>query len=351
MLSSVLREKGASIRSRAPLRIGFAGGGTDVSPYPETEGGAVLSTTIDQYAYCNISLSNAKGIEVRSHDYDMQEIFEGISDLKYNGRLDLIKAGLKMLGVDQGVRITLFADAPPGSGLGSSSATAVALVGALYQNSNKSLSSYEIAETAYKIERFELGIKGGMQDQYASAFGGFNFIEFKKDSVVVNPLRLKNEIVNELSASLILCDTGMRRLSGEIISNVIEGYKNNETEVLESLRFLKDLAYRMKDSLVKGDITNVAMMLDESWKYKKNLAKSVTNDAIEKIYSFALENGAMGGKLLGAGGGGHLLFVCDPLSKPSLSKALKEKGCNIVKFNFDASGLQTWLVSGRKVVV
>jgi D-glycero-alpha-D-manno-heptose-7-phosphate kinase len=346
-----LREKGTSIRSRAPLRVSFAGGGTDVSPYPETEGGAVLSTTIDQYAYCNISISDTKAIEVRSHDYDILEIFQGISDLKYNGKLDLIKASLKTLGIEQGFKITLFADAPPGSGLGSSSAIAVALVGALFHNNNKNMSAYEIAETAYKIERFELDIKGGMQDQYASAFGGFNFIEFKKDSVIVNPLRLREEIVNELLASMLLCDTGIRRLSGDIINKQIEGYNKKETDVLSSLRFLKELAYKMKDSLLKGDIINFANMLDESWKYKKNLANSITNSEIEKLYSFALANGAMGGKLLGAGGGGHLLFICDPLHKPSLSKTLKEKGCNIVKFNFDTSGLQTWLVHDRKVIV
>jgi len=233
MLASVVGSKGASIRSRAPLRISFGGGGTDVSPYPETEGGAVLSTTIDQYAYCNLSLIDNKTIEVVSQDYNILEIFNNISDLQYNGRLDLIKAGLKTLGLDErGFRITLFADAPPGSGLGSSSAITVALVGCLYQNNNRSLPSYEIAEIAYKIERFELGIKGGMQDQYASSFGGFNFIEFKKDSVIVNPLRLRNEITNELLASTLLCDTGIRRLSGDIINKQIESFNKKDADVI-----------------------------------------------------------------------------------------------------------------------
>lgn len=352
MLYSALRSKGAAIRSRAPLRIGFAGGGTDVSPYPETEGGAVLSTTIDQYAYCTLSFLDTKTIEVKSEDYNLLAIYKGISDLTYDGKLDLIKAGLKTFGIgEEGFRITLFADAPPGSGLGSSSAVAVALVGCLYQNNNRNISSYDIADTAYKIERHELGVKGGMQDQYASAFGGFNFIEFKKDSVIVNPLRLRPEITNELLASLILCDTGKRRLSGDIIDAQIKGYMKKEAEVVESLRFLKNLAYKMKDSLVKGDLVSVAQMLHEGWLYKKNLASSVTDPEIDKLYSFAMEKGALGGKLLGAGGGGHLLFLCDPLDKPVLSKALRQQGCNIVKFNFDTSGLQTWIVQDKRVVI
>lgn len=352
MLSTTVNSKAFAVRSRAPLRVSFAGGGTDVSPYPENEGGAVLSTTIDQYAYCNLSFTENKAVEVKSQDYNILEIFQGISDLEYNGKLDLIKAGLKTIGLgDKGFRITLFADASPGSGLGSSSAIAVALVGCLFQNHNRNLSSYEIADTAYKIERFELGVQGGMQYQYASAFGGFNFIEFKKDSVVVNPLRLRNEVTNELLASLILCDTGIRRLSGDIIKRQVENYNKKDTDVLQSLRFLKELAYKMKDSLLKGDIASVAAMLHESWIYKKNLDKTISNNEIDKLYSFAMANGALGGKLLGAGGGGHLLLICDPLDRPSLIKELREKGYNIARFNFDNSGLQTWIVQDKKVVI
>ena len=340
------------IRSRAPLRIGLAGGGTDIIPYIENHTGAVICTAIDRYAYVTLRPISQKIFKVHSQDYNLQEIFQRISDLKYDGKLDLIKAGFRTLGFgEQGFDITLHADVPPGSGLGSSSAVAVALVGSLFQFANRVLSSYEVADLAIKIERVELGLKGGLQDQYASAFGGFNFIEFKKDSVIVNPLRLRPQITCELLASMLLLDTGTTRLSGDILSREIEGYKNKDSNIVENLHHIKKLAYEMKDSIVKGDLRSVADILHQSWIHKKNLDKSISNSEIDDLYDTAKREGALGGKLLGAGGGGHLLLICDPDKKDSIAKEMTKKGCKIVNFNFDSEGLQTWRLHENKVVV
>lgn len=340
------------IRSRAPLRIGLAGGGTDIIPYIENHMGAVICTAIDRYAYVSIRPSLEKVFRIHSQDYNLQEIFKKISDLKYDGRLDLIKAGLRTLGLgEQGFDITLHADATPGSGLGSSSAVAVALVGGLFQSANKTISSYEVADTAVRIERIELGLQGGLQDQYASAFGGFNFIEFKKDSVIVNPLRLKPQITHELLASMLLLDTGRTRLSGDILSREIEGFRNNESTIVENLHKIKQLAYDMKDALVKGDLISVSEILHQSWIYKKSLDRSISDPMIDDIYETARNEGARGGKLLGAGGGGHLLLMCDPDRKDAIVNKIRKKGCQVVNFNFDTEGLQTWRLHENKVIV
>jgi D-glycero-alpha-D-manno-heptose-7-phosphate kinase len=330
----------------------LAGGGTDIAPYFENHTGAVICTAIDRYAYVSLKPTPEKIFRVHSQDYNLQQIFQKISDLKYDGKLDLIKAGFRTLGFgEQGFDITLHADVPPGSGLGSSSAVAVALVGGLFQFANRSLSSYEVADIAVKIERVELGLHGGIQDQYASAFGGFNFIEFKKDSVIVNPLRLKPQITCELLASMLLLDTGKTRLSGDILSREIEGYKRKESNIVENLENIKKLAYEMKDSLVKGDLNTVSQILHQSWIYKKSLDESISNPIIDDLYDTARREGALGGKLLGAGGGGHLLLICDPDKKDAIAKEMTKKGCKIVNFNFDTEGLQTWRLHENKVVV
>lgn len=339
------------IRARAPLRISLAGGGTDIIPYFEKNEGAVISTTIDRYAYVTLKPLDENIIRVSSHDYDLQESFKGISDLRYNGRLDLVKAGFRKIGLGKrGFEITIHADAPPGSGLGSSSAVAVAFVGALYEFENKVFSSYEIADMAVKIERDELGLEGGVQDQYASTFGGINFIEFKKKSVIVNPLKLRLPILHELLASMVLCDTKKTRLSGDILKRQVDGYKGKKPDILKNLDEIKKLAYEMKDSLVKGNIERLATLLHQSWIHKKGLDKSISNKAIDKLYQTAIKGGALGGKLLGAGGGGHLLFICRPEKKESLVKQLIKRGCNIVKFNFDSEGLQTWRINEKGVI-
>lgn len=339
------------IRSKAPLRISLGGGGTDVYPYTENFGGAIISTTIDRYANVTIKENKENLLRVISQDYNLLEIFDSISDLRNKGKLDLVRASFGFLNLNRtNIDTILHVDAPPGSGLGSSSALTVALVGAIKNLQNKTLDPYDIAHTAYVIEREEAKIKGGMQDQYASAFGGFNFIEFKKNSVEVNPIRLKPEIKNELFASLILCDTGDTRLSANILERQINSYEQKNEIILKNLHSIKQIAYDMKNSLIKGNLKEIGEMLHDNWILKKTLDKEISNSKIDKIYDSAISAGAIGGKLLGAGGGGHLLFVADPENKIHVENELQKSGCKIVKFNFDENGLQSWKIDNGRVI-
>jgi D-glycero-alpha-D-manno-heptose-7-phosphate kinase len=339
-----------TIRSRAPLRISFAGGGTDVPPYPEIYGGAVISTTIDRYAYVTLKTNSDKGIRIISQDYNLLEEFKKISDMKITGKTNLIKAaviqaGLKNVNLD----ILVHVDSPPGSGLGSSSALAVGLIGCLSKYLNEHLTTYEIAERAIELERKWLNIQGGYQDQYAATFGGFNLIEFGK-SVIVNPLRLRAEVLQELLASMILVDTGKIRLSGNILKHQIHKYENKDPKTLEHLDVLKKIAYDLKDQLLRGNIQEVGCSLDMHWTHKRKIDKNITNSRIDFIYKKAKSAGIFGGKLLGAGGGGHMLFLCEPDRKYDVIKAIKKTGVEIVKFNFDNDGLRTWMLEDQRIV-
>jgi len=339
------------IKSRAPLRISFAGGGTDVSPYPEMKGGCVISSTITKYAYTVIKSRKDKEKRVNSVNYGLMMSFKSISELKYDGNLDLVKAAVKIFREveDYGFDMTLSCDAPPGSGLGSSSAVMVAIIGAFKELLKKPLTSYEIADLAYRLERIELGIKGGLQDQYAATFGGFNFIEFKKASVIVNPLRIKREILNELHSNLMLFDTGKTRLSARILERQISATQKKEKVVLESLDFLKQLAIDMKNALLHGDLRSFGELLHLGWEYKKKLDSQISNPFIEKLYNTARGNGAVGGKVCGAGGGGHLLIYCELENRHKVVKKLGNLGCKLVTFGFETDGLQTWEITGRGV--
>lgn len=337
------------IRSRAPLRISFAGGGTDVPPYPELYGGAVISTTIDRYAYVTIKTNVSKGLRVISQDYNLLEKFDSISELQIDGKMGLVKAALLQAGLKkENLDIIIHVDSPPGSGLGSSSAVAVSLIGSFAKYINEHLSAYQIAERAIHLEREMVGIKGGYQDQYASTFGGFNFIEFKR-TVTVNPLRLKSEVLHELLASLILLDTGKTRLSGHILKKQIQQYEKKDEQTLKHLDAIKQLVFDVKDSLLKGDVEEIGKMLDKHWIHKKEISKGITNLHIDKIYETAKKNGALGGKILGAGGGGHMLFLCDPDKRHEIVRKI-ENMASIVKFNFDHVGLQTWTLHDGVVV-
>ncbi|MCD6468884.1 MAG: GHMP kinase, partial [Thermoplasmata archaeon] len=241
------------IRAKAPLRISFAGGGTDVPPYPEKEGGCVLNATINKYAYGTLRPRKDRQIKVESVDFGISVNYDVDEELIYDGKLDLVKAAIKKLeGQDStGFDLFLHSDAPPGTGLGSSSTVMVALVGLLKEFKNMPLTDYEIANLAYIIERKELGIKGGLQDQYAATFGGFNFIEFLKDRVIVNPLKISQDVINELEHNLLLCYTGKTRLSARIIEDQVSRYEHREEETLQAMRNLKEIAIEMKNALLQ----------------------------------------------------------------------------------------------------
>ncbi len=334
------------VRARAPLRISFGGGGTDVAPYPEKYGGAIIGTTIDQYAYSMVSEVQGIGYSFKSIDLELDEIIQDLSSLKYNGKLDLAKAVVKTLCVEthRKFELSLASEAPPGSGLGSSSSLMVSAIRSVSEFLGMTLARHSLAELAYKLERVELGIKGGSQDQYWATFGGFNFMEFNKDEVVVNPLRIEREILQELRASLVLVDTGRSRLSSNILSRQIDSYKREETEVIESLHRIKQIAIEMKSLLLRGRLVRFGELLGEEWENKKKLDSKISNPTIEKVYAASKLHGALGGKILGAGDGGHMLLFVDLKNKRNLTRFLESNGFRHVPFNFDAEGVACWKI-------
>jgi len=337
------------VRSKAPLRISFCGGGTDIAPYKDERGGVVLSATIDKYAYGSMRLREDRNITVKSLDYDMVTKYHLDDEMKYDGELDLVKAAIKTLnnGYKQGFDFFIHSDAPPGSGLGSSSTMVVALIGLLKHWQRLPLTNYEIADIAYHIEREDLGIKGGMQDQYAAVFGGFNFIEFGAKSVVVNPLRIDREIINELEYHLLLCYTGKTRLSANIISTQIDGYLQKKEDVIYAMDQMKKITIDMKNALLQRRVDDFGMLLHEAWLHKKKMASQITNDHIDLLYETARKHGTLGGKVLGAGGGGYLLLYCEFDKKHIVAAELEKIGGQVVEFTFDHYGLQTWNVKNN----
>ena len=331
------------IRSKAPLRISFAGGGTDVPPYPQERGGAVLSVTINKYAYASLLPADDDAITVHSLDYDIVAKYHGEADLAYNGELDLVKAAIRRLAVQKtGLHLFLHSDAPPGSGLGSSSTLVVALVGLFRPWLRQPLTDYQIAELAYQIERLDLGIKGGMQDQYAAAFGGVNFIEFTDKAVIVNPLRVSPDRLNELEYNLLLCYTGRTRVSANIVARQTESFIAKRKEVVRALDAQKEMAIQMKNALLKGQLDDFGHLLHEAWQTKKHLDPAITTPEIDAMYETGRKEGALGGKILGAGGGGYLLLYCPFDRKHVVAAALERLGGQVVNFGFELRGLQTW---------
>ena len=266
------------VRTKAPLRISFAGGGTDVPPFPQQEGGCVLSATIDRYAYGTLRTRADQHINIESLDYGLAVNYQPEDLMVYDGKLDLVKAAIvKMDGRgDTGFDVFIHSDAPPGSGLGSSSAMMVALVGLLKEFKGLPLMDYDVADLAYVIERQDLGIKGGLQDQYAAAFGGFNFIEFLGDRVIVNPLKIHPDIVNELEYNLLLCYTGSSRLSSNIIEDQVKRYESGEKESLNAMRQLKALTIEMKNALLRRKLDLFGELLHEEWENKKKMSEKIS---------------------------------------------------------------------------
>lgn len=341
------------LRARAPLRISFAGGGTDVSHYADLYGGAVIATTIDKYAYVSVKKVARKGITIVSQDYDVTSSSNAKGKNKHDEKLKLVHAVLKRLKVSNvNLEINTIVDASPGSGLGSSSSIVVALTGAIYRLFGKTYTNYDISDMAYKIERIDCGIKGGLQDQYISSFGGFNFIEFRKSSVIVTPIRIREEIINELLSSLVLVDTTQRRRN-DIYDKIIEKQLNTSKEkggAIDNLHIIKELAYKMKDNLLKGNLQMFGEHLHEGWIHKKSIDPHISNKYIDNLYNLSLEAGATGGKLLGAGGGGYLLIFAPIEKKNNVIKNIVRGGGIISSFNFDSCGLKTWALSRNGVL-
>lgn len=337
------------IRSKAPLRLGLAGGGTDVSPYSDQFGGVVLNATIDMYAHCTIEVTDNGKIAFHAADREEYVEYDVSEQLPLDGVLDLHK-GIYNRVMRQfpahrqlSFRMTTYSDVPAGSGLGSSSTMAVAILKAFFEWLNLPLGDYDMAHMAYEIERLEVGLSGGKQDQYAATFGGFNFIEFYADDrVIVNPLRVKNWIVNELESSLVLYYTGLSRASAHIIDEQIKNTANVKEESLEAMHELKADALVMKEALLKGDIGRFAQYLGRSWEAKKRMASAITNETIENTYKVAMDAGAVSGKVSGAGGGGFMMFMVNPVKKIEVVRALQQLDGWVLTPHFTSNGTQGW---------
>ncbi len=332
------------IRAKAPLRVSFAGGGTDVPPYPQLYGGCVLNATIDNFAWGSLHPRTDGITRIASADLGIEVEFNADEEVCLDGKMDLAKAVIRRLdGLNrEGCEIFLHSEAPPGSGLGSSSALVVTLVGLVREYKRLPLGNYELADTAYVIEREDLKISGGLQDQYAAAFGGFNYIEFQKDRVIVNPLRIHRSTINELEHNLLLCFTGNTRHSNNIIDDQTSRLLANEKATLLGLSDQKALAVEMKNALLTGKLVHFGELLDCAWNAKKKMSDRISTPQIDELYEEARKKGAIGGKVTGAGGGGYMMFYCEFEKKHRVAEQLRKMGALATEFAFDFKGLQTW---------
>ncbi len=336
------------IRSRAPLRIGLAGGGTDVSPYSDLYGGTILNTTISMYAYATILPRTDGKIVFRSLDKEELYVLDSADQLPINGELDLHRGIYnrivkRFVGEALSFELITWVDAPPGSGLGTSSTLVVAILGAFAEWLKLPLGEYDMARLAYEIERVDLAMAGGKQDQYAATFGGVNFMEFyADDKVIVNPLRIKSYYLLELSHNLVLYYTETSRLSSKIIASQSKNVQEKNQATIEAMHQLKRQAEMMKEALLRGNINDVGEILDMGWQHKKRMAEGITNPFFDEVYQSAMDAGATGGKISGAGGGGFMVFYCPGNSRDAVIKALNRFGGQSKRYDFTLVGVQTW---------
>ena len=338
------------IRSKAPLRLGLAGGGSDVSPYSDIYGGLILNATINLYAYCTIEETNDNLITINSYDADCHKSYPSAPSLPIDGEALLIKGVYNRIvrNYNTGAlafKITTYNDAPAGSGLGTSSTMVVAILKAFVEWKSLPLGDYEIAKLAYEIERKDLMLSGGKQDQYAAAFGGFNYMEFmQNDIVIVNPLKIKRWVIDELEASMLLFFTGRSRSSAAIIDEQKKNTQSGNTDAIEAMHRIKQSAVDTKLALLKGDIDAFANILREAWENKKKMAANITNPIIQQAMDVAIQAGAKAGKVSGAGGGGFIMFVVEPTRKKAVEQALAKLDGLIMPFNFSDGGAHGWKI-------
>ena len=329
------------IRARVPVRVSFSGGGTDMSrlfnEYPST----VLSSTINRYCTASIFVRNDKKIKIKSKDLGIEYSAEGFNKIEFGDDLDLIKAAIKVMQPEFGFNIETYAEFKPGTGLGGSSAVVVSVLGALnYFRNEKQLDIYQIADMAYQVERIDMGMKGGWQDQYATSFGGFSLIEFGKNSIIVNPLLLQRETLLELEYNLMLFKLKGSRNSDKIQTTFINDI--NSSHKTKAAKKMLTISEKMKNALLTGQVKKFADLLHESWLMKQDLNNRVTNDYVDECYNIAKKFGALGGKLLGAGGTGYLLIYASPLYQKDIIAAMVKKEATYEPFKFCSKGLEVW---------
>ncbi len=334
------------LRGKAPLRISFAGGGTDLPSFYKKYGGIVINAAIDKYCYATIMKRADSKIHINS-DLGDEVIFDLKEKLNYDGKFDLIKSIINLMNLDFGIDLYLHNDIPPGRGLGSSATLAVLIISLISHLQNKQYDDYKIAEIAFKAERDELKISGGWQDQYAAVTGGFNFIEFSQDKTILYPLRLKEEVINELNHHLLLCYVGVSHFSGHQQKELEDNFIKSEEEIVKIQNENKNIAIEIKDALLKYELENLGLLLNKTWENKKKTSRIVSNSNIDNLYQIGLKNGAFGGRLLGSGGGGYILFFYSPIKRNQLTKSLKDAGGEVVDFHFEFSGVKIWPVKTK----
>ncbi len=337
-------------RSKAPLRIGLAGGGTDVSPYCDLYGGAILNATVSLYAYANIEPIEENAIILHAVDRKEEQRYEWSTELPVNGKLDLFKGVYNRIQKTYslpltGFRLSTFVDAPAGSGLGTSSTLVVAVIGAFAEMLRLPLGEYDIAHLAYETERNDLKMAGGRQDQYAATFGGVNFMEFSAgDKVIVNPLRIKQQYLFELENNLVLYYTATSRESAKIIEKQSQNVVDKKGKSIDAMHQLKQQAQMMKEAFLKGRVHEIGEILDFGFRQKREMAEGISNTLMEEIYESAKKAGATGGKISGAGGGGFMIFYCPANTKYRVIDALKPFGGYCSSYQFVDHGLTSWTI-------
>lgn len=335
-------------RSRAPLRIGLAGGGTDVSPYSDIYGGAVLNATISLFAFANIALTEDEKITFEAKDFEVSESYSTKEAIPEGGRLNLLKGVYKRIQKDfpfehNGFQLITNVEAPPGSGLGSSSTLVVAIIGAFVEMLNLPLGEYDIAQYAYEIERVDLHLAGGKQDQYSATFGGFNYMEFyANNKTIVNPLRIRTAYLHELENNILLFYTSTSRESATIIEQQVANVHSKVEKSVEAMHQLKAQAIKMKEALLKGEFYKIGEISDIGFKYKKQMAEKISNSMLDEIYETAKTAGATGGKISGAGGGGFMMFYCPGNTRFDVMNALSLYEGSFLNFTFTKHGLTHW---------
>lgn len=335
--------------ARAPVRVSFFGGGTDLPAYYLQHGGAVLSTTIDKYVYVIVSVNRDHGLQITSSDYNTFYRHPAGEPLLWDGDLSLPRAVLHHLGIEHGLTVFLASEVPPGTGLGSSGSVTVALVKVIAAACALRLSPRQIAAMACDIEIGKLGKPIGVQDQYAAAFGGLNWMTFSADGVTVAPVAVARPTLERLQTNLLLAFIGTARDSATILSEQSRSSRAGEPEVIAALRGVQELAQEGRTCLERGELDRFGMLLDLAWQHKRHFARGITNERIEHAYELARRHGALGGKIAGAGGGGFLMLYCDDGAAAQVQAALAKEGLPCMDYSFESDGARVIFNAGLRV--
>ncbi|MGV3665398.1 MAG: CBS domain-containing protein [Leptospira bouyouniensis] len=339
----ILEERKVYARARSPVRISFGGGGSDLTHFFSSEKGAVINSTVSLYTHATLRIREDYKIILNSRDLKESVEFNDLEDLlKRETKFKLFQSIIKVARPNFGFELFVHSDYPMNSGLGGSAVVSSAILGCFNQFRKDKWDNHEIAELAFQAERLDMGIAGGWQDQYATVFGGFNFMEFAMDQNIVHPLRLSKDTMIELEESLILCDTATTHDSGNIHDDQRESMK--QSDIKQKVQSNVELTYEMRNHLLRGRLMQFGLCLHKAWEIKRGLSSKISNQFLDKIYNDAIANGAIGGKLLGAGGGGFFLFYVPPFDRHKILNWMDSIGLNYRPFRFDSEGLQAWTV-------